>query len=267
VRAALILATIVPPLLAGGCGLVRDMRSEYVANRAVGSAISQLAGPAPRKDVALAELDLAYRLRSHDERFVARLAGPYLAAGDHERALACYEVSTKVTGAPHDLQLGMCHLELGDTERALKRLDAAVEKAIADHQSDSITSQEYAWVLNDVGYVLADARLRPDDAFRMIKEAVRIAPTAPEYIDSLGWAYYRRGEDLQAAFYLERAARLAGRQDPEMLWHLGAVHARLRQFRRAESELVRALELDPANDEARQTLNRLQRELPPPAEV
>ena len=61
--------------------------------------------------------------------------------------------------------------------------------------------------------------------------------------------------------------RLEGRDNAEMLWHLVAVHAHLHHFRRAESELGRSLELDPTNERARQTLDRLQRELPPPAEV
>ncbi len=263
----LALATLALSLLAGGCGLVRDMRSEYVANRALSQAMAELTGPVPRRQQALSQLDLAYRLRRQDDHFLARLAAPYLALGDYERALECYQVSAKITGENHDLELGMCHLGLGDRELGLKRLDAAREAATKAHNSGDIPPAEYARVLNDVGYVLVDAQLRLDDAFQWIQEAVRIAPSVPAYIDSLGWAHYRRGEYTQAAFYLERAARLSRQQDPEMLWHLGAVHARLRQYRRAENELTRALELDPTNDEARRTLDRLQRELPPLLQV
>lgn len=243
------------------------MRSEYVANRALGRATVELAGSVPRRQEALAELDLAYRLRRRDELFLARLAPRFLAAGDYERALRCYQASSRVTDDDNDLELGMCYLALGDREQGLERIDRALAAAAEARENGTASPAAYARVLNDVGYVLADAGLRLDDAFEMIKQAVRSAPLAPAYVDSLGWAYFRRGDDEMAAFYLERAARLAGRQDPEMLWHLGAVHARLHQYRRAESELRRALELDPANEEARQTLKRLQRELPPPARV
>jgi tetratricopeptide (TPR) repeat protein len=243
------------------------MRSEYVANRALGSATAELAGPIPRRQEALAELDLAYRLRSRDDRFLARLAPRYLAAGDYERALQCYEASSRVTDDDNDLQLGMCYLALGDREQGLERIDKAFRAATEAYRNRTASPAAYARVLNDVGYVLADAGLRLDEAFEMIRQAVRSAPLVPEYVDSLGWAYFRRGDDEAAAFYLERAARLSGRQDPEVLWHLGAVHARLHQYRRAESELRRAIELDPTNEEARRTLKRLQRELPPPARV
>lgn len=266
-RIALILAMLGTQLIAGGCGLIRDMRSEYVANRALGRATAELAGPVPRRQGALAELDLAYRLRWRDQRFLARLAPHYLAAGDYERALECYKVASRVTGDDCDLEIGMCYLALGDHDRGVKRLYKALETAAEAYSNKTASPDEYALVLNDVGYALADAGLRLDDAFEMVKQAVQRAPLVPAYVDSLGWAYFRHGDDKMAAFYLERAARLAGRQDPEILWHLGAVHARLRQFRRAERELKRAIALDPTNEEARRTLNRLRHELPPPAEA
>ncbi len=266
-RTPLVLVAVAAQLLAGGCGLVRDMRSEYVANRALRQAWAALEGSVPQRQEALAQLDLAYRLRWRDERFLARLAGPYLAAGDYERALKCYEVSSKVTGDDHDLEVGMCCLALGNRELGLERLDRALADAAEARRNNTASPAEYALVLNNVGYAFADAGLRLDEAFDMVKQAVQMAPTVPDFIDSLGWAYFRRGDDRTAAFYLERAARLAGRQDPEMLWHLGAVHTRLHQYRRAKSELRRALKLDPTNEEARRMLNSLQRELPPPAEV
>jgi tetratricopeptide (TPR) repeat protein len=254
-------------VLAAGCGLVPDMRSEYIANRALGQARAELASAAPQRHQALAELDLAFRLRSHDERFLARLAAPYLAAGDYERALRCYAASVKVNGDSHDLELGMCYMGLGKSRFGLARLDKALLAAAERQRRNAIAPDAYARVLNDVGYTWVDAEVRVEEALSMIEDAVRIAPMVPAYIDSLGWAYYRLGDDERAAFYLERAARLVGREDAEMLWHLGAVHARLRQFRRAESELERALRLDPTNEQARSVLRQLQRELPPPAEV
>jgi tetratricopeptide (TPR) repeat protein len=259
------LASAVAVALLGGCGVVQDMRSEYVANRALRDATDELQSARPHLDRARAHLDLAFRLRRSDPRFVARLAEGYRTAGGFERAIECYETQTKLTGMSRDSQIGYCLLKLGKTRAGAERLERALEQAGDDLAHGRIGSVEYAVTLNDAGYAFVDANLRVDEALKLIEEALRLEPLQPAYIDSLGWAYYRQGKYQDAAFHLERAARLLGRRDAEILWHLGAVHAQLGKLRRAESELREALVLDPANSEARRTLREMLRELPPPA--
>ena len=249
----------------GGCGLIEDMRAEYVANRALRKATEELASDAPHLDRMRADLDLAYRLRRQDPAFLARLAPLYQGAGGYEKAIRCYEAAVKLEGKPRDREIGYCLLKLGKTKSGVERLETALKQGSEELAAGRISPAEYANILNDAGYALADASVRVDDAFEMVQEAVRIAPVVPAYMDSLGWAYYRRREYRDAAFHLERAARLAGRRDAEIVWHLGAVHARLGKLRRAERELRLALQLDPANAEAERMLRDMRRELPPPA--
>ncbi|MBM3497854.1 MAG: tetratricopeptide repeat protein [Armatimonadetes bacterium] len=260
-------ASLVALVVLGGCGAIGDMRSQYVANRALREASAELTGDSPRLDRARRSLDLAYRLRRGDPRFLARLAEPYQAAGGFDRAIRCYEAAEEVYGGTHEAQVAYCLLKLGKTEAGAERALEAVRAASDDLAAQRIGPERYANVLNDVGYALVDAKVQLDEGAELIEEAVRLQPTVPAHIDSLGWAYYRRGEYADAAFHLERAARLMGRRNPEVLWHLGAVHAQLGKLRRAESELRQALELEPANEEARRTLRHLLRELPPPATV
>jgi len=254
-------ATIV---LLCGCSVVQDMRSQYVANRALRDATDELASPRPRLDRARADLDLAFRLRRSDQEFLARLAELYQAAGGFERAIECYTVQTKRTGESRDSEIGYCLLKLGKVQAGAERLERALERAAAQLAAGDISAAEYANALNDAGYAFVDAGIREDEALKLIEEAVRLQPLQPAYIDSLGWAYYRQGRFDEAAFHLERAARLLGRRDAEILWHLGAVHAQTGELRRAESELREALALDPANADARRTLRDMLRELPPP---
>jgi tetratricopeptide (TPR) repeat protein len=259
------LASAAAVVLLGGCGVVRDMRAEYVANRAYGEATAELQSRAPHLERVRRSLDLAYRLRRDDAGFVGRLAPLYQSAGGYERAIRCYEAAGKANGDTYDDQIGYCLLKLGKTQAGTERVLAAVEKAsnaLAAHQA---TPAEYANALNDAGYALADAGVRLDEAFDLVQEAVHLEPGVPAYTDSLGWAYYRRGDYLDAAFHLERAARLIGHRDSEVLWHLGAVHAAQGKLRRAQGELTEALELDPSNAEARRKLRDMLRELPPPA--
>ena len=264
-RSVSALASAAALIVLGGCGVVQDMRSEYVANRALREAAAELDRESPHLDRARRSLDLAYRLRRDDPRFLARLAGPYQTAGGFDRAIRCYEAAAKLSGDAHDAQVGYCLLKLGKIGAGTERVLGAVEKASADLAAGEIGPALYANVLNDAGYALVDAGVRIEEASELIEEAVRLQPVVPAYIDSLGWAYFRRGEYLDAAFHLERAARLGGRRDAEVLWHLGAVHAQLGRLRRAQSELTEALELDPSNAEARRVLRDMLRELPPPA--
>jgi tetratricopeptide (TPR) repeat protein len=69
----------------------------------------------------------------------------------------------------------------------------------------------------------------------------------------------------EAAFHLERARRLAGTEDPEMLYHLGVVYSRLGRYNDAESALKSARRLDPGWEPIRKELRRLGRILSPPA--
>jgi tetratricopeptide (TPR) repeat protein len=265
VRSALACASAAALLVLGGCGVVQDMRSEYVANRALRDATEELKGDAPHLEHVRGNLDLAYRLRRQDPRFLARLAEPYQSAGGYEKAIRCYEAASGLTGDTYDSQTGYCLLKLGKTKAGVERIERALKAASAGLAVGRIDPPRYANILNDAGYGLVDANVRVDQAFDLIEEAVRLEPLVPAYVDSLGWAYYRRGEFEDAAFHLERAARLLGRRDAEILWHLGAVHARLGKLHRAESELRQAIALDPSNAEAKKMLREMLRELPPPA--
>jgi tetratricopeptide (TPR) repeat protein len=265
VRPLLLLLAAVASIAAGGCGVVDDMRTEYLANRALADANAELSAPASRKDVLLVDLARAYRLRGQDPRFAARLAEACFNAGQWQRALECYRTAAPRAPEGHDLEIALCELRLGRTEPSLRRINRAIADAARQRAVGGMSAAQYANLLNNVGYNLVDAGVQVEEALAWIEEAVRLEPLVPAYVDSLGWAYFRRGRYQDAAFYLERAFRLEGEDDAEMLWHLGAVHARLGRLRRAVSELHEALRLDPTNAEARRVLSRLRHELPAPA--
>ncbi len=61
--------------------------------------------------------------------------------------------------------------------------------------------------LNNLGYFLVERNEKLDEAFELIQQAVKIDPTNPSYLDSLGWAYFKMGKLDEAEKYLKRAAR------------------------------------------------------------
>ena len=63
--------------------------------------------------------------------------------------------------------------------------------------------------LNGLGFILVDTETDPLRGLRCCKKAVDLKPQNPAYQDSLGWAYYKNGELLEARTWIHRAAEAA----------------------------------------------------------
>jgi len=66
-----------------------------------------------------------------------------------------------------------------------------------------------ATALNNMGYILADSGLDVMKGLRFCRRAVDSMPQNAAYLDSLGWAYYKSGEVVEARTWLRRALDLA----------------------------------------------------------
>ena len=66
-----------------------------------------------------------------------------------------------------------------------------------------------ATAMNCMGYILADSGLDITRALRLCRRAVDFKPDNPAYLDSLGWAYYKSGDLLEARTWLRRALDIA----------------------------------------------------------
>lgn len=97
-----------------------------------------------------------------------------------------------------------------------------------------------AEVLNNYAYMLADRGIRLDEAVSMGHSAVAEDPTNGAYLDTLGWAYFKQGNPLQAQKYLQQAIARDS-TDPTILGHLGDVYAKMGDADRAEQTWQKAL--------------------------
>ena len=75
--------------------------------------------------------------------------------------------------------------------------------------------------INNLGYYLADHNIRLDEAEKLIKRALKIAPHAPHIIDSAAWLAYRQGK-LSQALKLSRSA-VAASPAPDIQLHLAEI--------------------------------------------
>lgn len=171
---------------------------------------------------------------------------------------------------PDDLRFSRLHaralFDSGAPEKAFSVIepaakanprDAATQFALADLYNDAgrdveaertlrqllVMQPGNAEVLNYLGYLLADKGRQLDEAVRLVQRALDTDPNNPAYLDSLGWANYRRGDLDQAEKYLapaaERLPRNATIQD-----HLGDVLARRGRWHDAIAAWTRALEAE-----------------------
>jgi tetratricopeptide (TPR) repeat protein len=68
---------------------------------------------------------------------------------------------------------------------------------------------ENTTALNGLGFILVDTEMDLLRGLRCCKKAVDLKPQNPAYLDSLGWAYYKSGELLEARTWLRRAYEAA----------------------------------------------------------
>ena len=110
--------------------------------------------------------------------------------------------------------------------------------------------------LNNLGYFFLERDINFDEAFELIKQAVKIDPTNPSYLDSLGWAYFKLGKFVDAEKYLKAAARIAS-SSPTILEHLGDVYQKQNKIELAKSAWRKALNLSSDADSAARLKNKI----------
>ncbi len=139
------------------------------------------------------------------------------------------------------LDLAYCREQLG-------KLDGS-EGAVRDVLKREPTNPA---ALNFLGYLLADHNRRLEEAESLIQRAVDQEPDNGDFLDALGWVYYRLGRFQEARVQLERAVQLTG--DAVVLEHLGDVYKDLKLFKLARDQYARALDRDSSNTRVRNKL-------------
>ncbi|MDQ1610938.1 MAG: hypothetical protein QOG00_869 [Pyrinomonadaceae bacterium] len=104
------------------------------------------------------------------------------------------------------------------------------------------TTPNDATALNNLGYFLAERGERLPEALDMIKRAVKTEPTNPNYLDSLGWVYFKLGQLDEAERHLNDAARRNTRSST-VQEHLGDLHQKRGQLEPARAAWRKALGL------------------------
>ena len=100
--------------------------------------------------------------------------------------------------------------------------------------------------LNYLGYSFADKGINLDEAISLVERALKIKPDNGAYVDSLGWAYYKKGLIDLAIQHLKRASELMP-DDPVIMEHLGDVYINMNMKAEAREEWLKSLEMNIEN--------------------
>ncbi len=133
-----------------------------------------------------------------------------LRVDDHERPIKelerLFELHERDRQAGTRASCAQRLIEEGQTQRAEREFEIAL--AISDKYPDDPNLQ------NDLAWVLATAGMMLDDALRLAKRAVELAPDDGNVWDTLGEAHFRRGEYQDAVRAQTRAVVLSPGNEP-----------------------------------------------------
>ena len=167
-----------------------------------------------------------------DLRFPRLRARALFAAGDRAGAVTMLEPTARANPRDVETQLALADL-YNDAGR-----DVEAERTLRQVLTIAPGSAE---ALNYLGYLLADRGRALDEAVRLVERALEADPGNPSYLDSLGWAHFRRGDLREAEKYLTPAAEQLPR-NAVVQDHLGDVFAGLGRWEEAIASWTRALD-------------------------
>lgn len=103
---------------------------------------------------------------------------------------------------------------------------------------------------NDLGYSYVEHGRDLERATAMIRLAVAENPLNRAFLDSLGWAYYKRGDFSLARKYLKRSVSVFDGDDATVFDHLGDAEFRLGDTESARRNWTRCIELAESDKES-----------------
>lgn len=128
------------------------------------------------------------------------------------------------------------------------------KKMISDLERAFRLAPDNAQIMNNLGYSLLSDSERLDEGFVLLQKAYQINPDGIAVNDSIGWAYYLKGDAESALPYLRYS--FESQPEPEVAAHLGEVLWALGERDRAVDVWTQAAHLAGDKKIWRETLKR-----------
>ncbi len=187
------------------------------------------------REKAIEKLDGWLQHRPDDWQLLVVVSAMVRRIGDDEAALGYLERAEAV--AEDDAALASVHFQFGQTYYRLQQWQNS-----ADAYAKAL---EYApdspLIMNDLAYVYADKLDQPELAEPYALEAVRLLPTNPQVIDTIGWVMYKLKRYQDAGRYFTRSINIA--PSAVARYHLGLTYEALQENTNAIRQYEQAREM------------------------
>lgn len=173
----------------------------------------------------------------------------------YQKALQVYGQGLKVIPGQETLLFGKGVLleKVGKLEEAIQVMKQILAK-----------NPEHVQALNFVGYSYAERSIHLEESLQLLTRAHQLKPKDGYITDSLGWAYFQKGDLDQAKQYLETANRQSP-EEPSILEHLGDLYLKLGDSYNAkqcyQAAVSAAVKENSQDKREKQELKRIQQKL------
>jgi tetratricopeptide (TPR) repeat protein len=185
-----------------------------------------------------------------DPHFVAARIGEgdvFVARRDFDHALSSYDAAlqTSPKSSAVLIKIGVLQELKGHWNEA----EQTYRKALAIDSKLVLAANNLAWILNE-------HQKKPAEALKWAIAAATLSPKDSNILDTLGWVQRANGDQTSALATLKHANKLAP-ENPQILYHLGAIYQETKQPQLAIQSLSKALSLSKNFDGAADAQARL----------
>jgi len=180
-----------------------------------------------------------------------QLGSAYRRQGDLAGAIASFEAAVKL----EPRNLSACALLAATLEESGRKADA-----IAAYRRVLQIDPENGVAMNNLAFLIADNGGSLDEALKLAQRAVQKAPQQPNFADTLGWIYLKKGM-LDAAVQVFRTDVQKFPDKATFRYHLGLALVKAGDKENGKTELLAALSKQPSpevNQGIKDTLASLQ---------
>ncbi len=166
----------------------------------------------------------------------------YRYAKDYRSAMASLEAMRSLSSPNGDVLDPAYYLECSLTY-SLAHAEAKIEPLLKEGLAKFPDNSD---LMNELAFSWAEAGEHLAEALALSERACRLDPKDGAIQDTVGWVYYKMGDENAALPYLQRAAILTN-NDPVVLEHVGDAWSRLGHRHEALVAWRLALQKDPGN--------------------
>lgn len=178
------------------------------------------------------------------------ISGLYTQANRHKEAVASASQALSLTNDSERKQIAQL------TIATAQQMSGDVNAAESTLRQILKQSPGNPIALNNLGYFLLERNVKIPEAFELIQKAVKVDPTNPSFLDSLGWAYFLQGNFAEAEKQLLKALSF-DESSSTINEHLGDVYSKQLRNDLAKAAWQKALNLASDTKDIERLQNKL----------